>query len=112
MIVGVAGSAVSTMALGTRRGRSRGRLVNLALAGTFVCIVAGLALAVVLPDRGLAEPLILGLPMRAAAVIYLVGVAPLFVLPLVYAATFGSFTLSEDAIERVRAASARRPGDE
>lgn len=111
MVLGVAGTAVCTMAMGTRRGRSRGRLVNVALAGTFICIVAGLALGILLPDRGSAEVLLLGLPLRAAAVIYLVGVGPLFVLPLVYAVTFESFTLDSNAIERIRAASAQRSRD-
>lgn len=111
MALGVAGSAVCTMAIGTRRGRARGRVVNVALVGTFLCVVTGLALGILLPDRGSAETLVLGLPVRAAAVIYLVGIAPLFVLPLVYAASFESFTLNEHGIERVREAGAKRSVD-
>jgi hypothetical protein len=44
----------------------------------------------------------LGLPARAAVVIYGVGLLPIIVLPVAYAMTFETLTLSADDVERVR----------
>ncbi|HEX9249550.1 MAG TPA: hypothetical protein VF856_08620, partial [Gemmatimonadaceae bacterium] len=44
----------------------------------------------------------LGLPARAAIVIYGVGLLPIVVLPIAYALTFESQTLSAEDVERVR----------
>ncbi|HEX9084509.1 MAG TPA: hypothetical protein VF836_07205, partial [Gemmatimonadaceae bacterium] len=45
----------------------------------------------------------LGLPVRAAIVIYGVGLLPIIVLPIAYALTFETQTLSAEDVERVRA---------
>jgi hypothetical protein len=45
----------------------------------------------------------LGLPARAAVVIYGIGLLPIVVLPVAYALTFDTQTLSADDVERVRA---------
>jgi hypothetical protein len=45
----------------------------------------------------------LGLPARAAIIIYGIGLVPTIVLPVAYALTFESQTLSADDIEQVRA---------
>ena len=44
----------------------------------------------------------LGLPARAAIVIYGIGLLPIVVLPVAYALTFESQTLTAEDIERVR----------
>jgi hypothetical protein len=49
---------------------------------------------------------VLGLPRRAAIVLYGIGLLPLFVLPVAYALTFDEMTLSEEDLERVRRAAA------
>lgn len=71
---------------------------------TVVIVVGGLLLAWVLPGEN--EPLWLGLPRRAAIVLYGVGLLPMFALPVSYALTFDTVTLRPDDIGRVRAARA------
>ncbi|HZE09938.1 MAG TPA: hypothetical protein VE110_14405, partial [Gemmatimonadaceae bacterium] len=44
----------------------------------------------------------LGLPIRAALVIYGIGLLPIVVLPVAYALTFESQTLTAQDVERVR----------
>jgi hypothetical protein len=65
------------------------------------------ALALALPEGPgggtVGEPLLLGLPRRAAVVVYGVGLLPVFVLPIVYALTFDAQTLRAEDLERVRA---------
>jgi len=104
MVAGVAGISVSTIALGAHRHGRRNPIVTVALLATGVSLVAGFSLALLLPDAGPAEAVVLGFPVRASSVIYLVGVLPLFVLPLVYAWTFDELTLGDEDIERVRRA--------
>jgi hypothetical protein len=103
MIAGVTGNAVGIMALGVYREDRRQRVVGIALLLVATSVVTALSLALLLPDRGVDEPLVLGLPQRAAAVIYLAGVAPLLILPLVYAWTFDQVTLSDDDLRALRA---------
>jgi len=103
MVLGLATMVVSLMTLGVlRKGRGVGRLA-LPLAFTFVVIVAGFGAALLLPAEGGGARLLLGLPLRAALVLYGVGLLPMLVLPLAYALTFDAMTLSEDDLARVRA---------
>lgn len=100
-------SMLATMVLGAaRRGKPNGGLGGLALplVVTFVLIAGGFSLALALPSAG--EPLVLGLPRRAAIVLYGIGLLPLFVLPVAYALTFDEMTLSEEDLKRVRRAAA------
>jgi hypothetical protein len=102
MVLGLATMVVSLMALGAvRRGGGLGRL-RLPLAFTFLVIVAGFAAALLLPDEGAAARLLLGLPVRAALVLYGVGLLPLVVLPLAYALTFDDLTLREEDLAKVQ----------
>ena len=55
-------------------------------------------------DAGAGAPLYLGLPLRAAIVIYGIGLFPIVVLPIAYALTFGEQTLNAADLERVRQA--------
>ena len=108
MIAGLALLCPGCIALGTRHRARHSTLLNVTLVLTAVAIVAGFGLAVILPaNESASSALVLGFPIRAASVLYIVGVAPLFVLPAVYAITFDTLTLTEDDIARVRAA--RRP---
>jgi hypothetical protein len=72
---------------------------------TITIVVAGLLLAWGLPAES--EPLWLGLPRRAAIVLYGVGLLPMFVLPVAYALTFDRVTLRPEDIVAVRAARAK-----
>lgn len=108
---GVTGALVATLALGAmRRDRGLGKL-----AWPFVIVTlllgAGFAAVFALPELGAAEPLLLGLPRRAAIVLYGIGLLPTLVLPVAYALTFEEQTLRPEDLERVlataRAARAR-----
>ena len=105
LATGVPLALVGTMVLGAaRHGRLPARLaVAFALVG--LVLAGGFALALALPaNLGAAEPLLLGLPLRAAIVIYGVGVLPVFVLPAAYALTFDAQTLRPEDLARVQAA--------
>ena len=103
---GTTGVLLATIALGaTRRDRGLGRLVLpfalmvLILGGGFLAVFA-------LPaDLGAAEPLLLGLPRRAALVLYVIGLLPILVFPVAYALTFADQTLRPEDLERVLAAA-------
>ena len=109
---GVTGALLATLALGAmRRDRGLGRLV-----GPFALMTgmlgAGFVAVFVLPDAQAAEPLLLGLPRRAAIVLYGIGLLPTLVLPVAYALTFEDQTLRPEDLARVleaaRAARATR----
>jgi hypothetical protein len=76
--------------------------LRLPLAFTFVVIVGGFAAALLLPAEAAGARLVLGLPLRAAVVLYGVGLCPLLVLPLTYALTFDELTLRDEDLARVR----------
>jgi hypothetical protein len=109
LATGVPLALVGAMVLGaTRAGRLPLRL-GLAFALVGLMLAGGFILALALPgDLGAAEPLIFGLPRRAAIIIYGVGVLPVFVLPAAYALTFDEQTLRAEDLERVLAIGAAR----
>jgi hypothetical protein len=85
----------------------------------FVVLASGFCLALGLPiTEARGATLLLGLPIRAAIVIYGIGLLPIVVLPVAYALTFDTQTLSESDIARVRemaertGARSREPGEE
>ena len=113
LAVGTNGALMSLMALGaTRRGRLAPSL-RLAFVGMFVVCAGAFALALGLPaNEGALGPLLLGLPLRTAIVLYGVGVVPIVILPFAYALTFDAETLSDDDLATVRAAhDALKRGD-
>jgi hypothetical protein len=98
----------ATMILGAvRETRTLGRL-TLPFLLVFVLVAGGFVVALLLPVEGADAALFLGLPARAAVILYGVGLLPLFMLPMVYALTFDTLTLTDEDIARVRAA--RLPG--
>jgi hypothetical protein len=108
MAVAVPVCMVATMTLGAVRGsRGLGGLGwPILLLFVLMCTLVGgsFLLALQLPPDTVAGPYWLGLPRRAAVVVYGVGILPLFVLPLAYAFTFDALTLSDADLARVRAA--------
>lgn len=86
----------------SKRGRI-GKATGWSIAIVFLVVTVGFLLALVLPPEDAHSRLWLGLPLRAAIVLYGIGVLPLLVFPLVYAFTFASQTLSNSDIEKVRA---------
>jgi hypothetical protein len=104
LAVAVPAALFATMILGAvRPGRGLGWLAVPFLL-VFLLVAGGFVVALSLPPDGAEAALVFGLPRRAAVILYGVGFLPLFMLPLVYAATFESLTLSEADIARVRAA--------
>jgi hypothetical protein len=107
LAIGANGVIISLMAIGAVRRDTLPRSLAWTFVGLFVlcagCFVAALALPAA---EGANGPLLLGLPLRTAIVLYGIGVVPIFVLPLAYALTFESSTLSQGDLDRVRAASA------
>lgn len=104
-IVGLALMMTAMMVLGAARsGRPMG-LLWLAFGFTFVVLVGGFGIALVLPLPTAESTLWLGLPAGAAVVLYGVGLLPLAVLPLAYALTFDDSSLSEDSLTRLRKAA-------
>jgi hypothetical protein len=117
MAVAVPVCLIATMTLGAVRGaRTRGGLGwPILLLFVLVCTLVGggFLLALLLPPDTVAGPYWLGLPRRAAVVVYGVGILPLFILPLAYAFTFDVLTLSDADLARVRAArGSHAPADD
>jgi hypothetical protein len=120
MALGIPAALVAVMVLGAARG---GRVGRLAIPFAFSALVlgGGFALALALPAaEAPGAALYLGLPLRAAVVLYGIGLFPIVVLPIAYALTFSEQTLNAEDLERVRlagqewarsrAASPRPPG--
>lgn len=105
MVIGIALICTGAMALGAARpGRRLGAMVW-ALAFVFAVLVGCFGFALAMPaTEAPGTPLLLGLPVRAAVVIYGIGWLPAVVLPVVYARTFRLLTLDESDIERIREA--------
>jgi prepilin signal peptidase PulO-like enzyme (type II secretory pathway) len=91
------------MALGAARGRNGIGKLRIPLAFVLVVLTAGFCLALGLPaNEGPQSILWIGLPARAAIVIYGIGLLPIVVLPIAYALTFDTQTLNQSDIDRVR----------
>jgi len=100
MAAGASGLVSSTIALGALRHRNDRRLAPL-LWGTFIVLFGSFATALLLPaSEHPGAPMVLGFPIRAAIVLYGVGVIPLLVLPLAYAWTFDESRLDPDRVRR------------
>jgi hypothetical protein len=91
------------MILGAARGDRGVRPLKIPFAFVILMLVIGFGAALALPaTEGPLSRLWLGLPARAAIVIYGVGLLPIFVLPIAYALTFETQTLTAEDVERVR----------
>lgn len=113
MALGVAVMMVAAMLLGAARPGVRLGGLWAVFALTFALIAGCFAAALLLPPDTAASALVLGLPRRAAILLYGVGLLPIFLLPVAYAVTFDRVTLSEADLARVRErAAALRVGGE
>src|SRR5688500_3029631 len=103
LALGIPGALGGIMVLGAAR--ERGGVGRLAIPFAFVIgtLTAGFCLALGLPaNEGPGSTLWLGLPARAALIIYGIGLMPVVVLPVAYALTFETQTLSAEDVEQVR----------
>jgi hypothetical protein len=108
LAIGIPAALGGIMVLGASRGRKGIGSLKLPFLFVFVVLASGFCLALGLPAAEAAGArLLLGLPVRAAIVIYGIGLLPIVVLPVAYAITFDTQTLSEDDIAQVREMAAK-----
>lgn len=102
VVGGTALSLAAAMALGAGGGsRSAGLLPVFAFV--FLVVGGGFALLLFLPPADPAEPtLLLGLPLRAALLLYGIGLVPVLVVPLAYARSFDRLSPDDEEMERIR----------
>jgi hypothetical protein len=103
LALGIPISLGAIMILGAARGQKGIGPLKLPFLFVVAVLAIGFCAALALPatESPLAK-LWLGLPARAAVVIYGVGLLPIVVLPVAYALTFDTQTLSAEDVERVR----------
>src|SRR6202521_1443377 len=103
LALGIPVALGAIMILGAARGRRGIGPLKIPFAFVVLVLVIGFGAALALPaTEGPLSTLWLGLPARAAIVIYGVGLLPIVVLPIAYALTFETQTLSAEDVERVR----------
>lgn len=108
LAIGANGVMMTLMAIGAMRRDTIPRSLAYTFALLFALCAGAFVAALLLPaNEGAGGPLLLGLPLRTAIVVYAVGVVPIFVLPFAYALTFDSSTLDDGDLARVREAFAR-----
>ncbi|HEY6090193.1 MAG TPA: hypothetical protein VD771_10445 [Gemmatimonadaceae bacterium] len=103
LALGIPAALGAIMILGAARGRNGIGPLKYPFAFVVGVLAIGFCAALALPvTEGPLSRLWLGLPARAAIVIYAIGLLPIIVLPVAYALTFEAQTLSADDVERVR----------
>lgn len=103
LALGIPAALGAIMILGAARGDRGVGPLKIPFVFVVIMLVIGFGAALALPaTEGPLSRLWLGLPARAAIVIYGVGLLPIFVLPIAYALTFETQTLNAEDVERVR----------
>ncbi len=101
--VGIPIALGGIMILGAARGRMGIGRLKYPFAFVVAVLAIGFCAALALPaTESPLSRLWLGLPARAAIVIYGIGLLPIIVLPVAYALTFETQTLNAADVERVR----------
>jgi hypothetical protein len=103
LALGIPSAVGAIMILGAARSNRGIGPLKLPFLFTVAILAVGFCAALALPpDETATSHLWLGLPIRAAIIIYGVGLLPIVVLPIAYAVTFEAQTLSAEDVERVR----------
>lgn len=103
LAIGIPVALGAIMILGAARGRSGVGPLKFPFAFVVAVLIIGFGAALALPaTEGPLSKLWLGLPARAAIVIYGIGLLPIIVLPVAYALTFETQTLNAEDVEQVR----------
>lgn len=103
LALGIPISLGAIMILGAARGRLGIGPLKYPFAFVVAMLVIGFGAALALPATESAlSRLWLGLPARAAIVIYGIGLLPIIILPVAYALTFETQTLNAEDVARVR----------
>ena len=109
LALGIPVALGAIMILGAVRGAGGIGRLKIPFALVILILMMGFVAALALPaTENPLSRLWLGLPVRAAIVIYGVGLLPIIVLPIAYAMTFETLTLSAEDIERVRESTRHR----
>jgi len=104
LAMGIPVSIGAIMILGATRGRRGIGPLKIPFIFVVVTLALGFGAALFLPASESADSTLwLGLPARAAIVIYGIGLFPIILLPVAYAVTFESQTLTVEDLEQVRA---------
>lgn len=102
LAMGIPLSIGGIILLGAARGRKGVGSLWMPIAFVILTLAVGFGLALGLPaNESATSALFLGLPARAAIIIYGIGIFPAIVLPVAYAMTFKTQTLSDEDVERV-----------
>jgi hypothetical protein len=103
LALGIPVALGAIMILGAARGPMGIGPLKYPFAFVVAVLAIGFCAALALPaTESPLSRLWLGLPARAAIVIYVVGLLPIIVLPVAYALTFEAQTLNAEDVERVR----------
>jgi hypothetical protein len=103
LALGIPVALGAIMILGAARGRAGVGQLKYPFAFVVVVLAIGFCAALALPaTESPLSRLWLGLPARAAIVIYGIGLLPIIVLPVAYALTFETQTLNAEDVARVR----------
>ncbi|MGI8545825.1 MAG: hypothetical protein ACR2M1_00595 [Gemmatimonadaceae bacterium] len=103
LALGIPAALGGIMLLGASRGRGGVGRLAWPFAFVILTLAVGFSIALALPaNESASSNLWLGLPLRAAVVLYGVGLLPIIVLPVAYALTFDTQTLTAADVERVR----------
>jgi hypothetical protein len=107
LAIGTCGAIMSMMALGSiRRGRIAPSL-RWVFAGMFLWCAGCFCVALALPaDESAGGRLLFSFPLRSTVVLLGVAIVPILVFPMAWALTFDSSMLSEDDLNKLRAAQA------
>jgi len=104
LALGIPVTLGAIMILGAARGSRGIGPLKYPIAFVVAMLAIGFCAALALPaTESPLNKLWLGLPARAAIVIYGIGLLPIIVLPVAYALTFETQTLSAEDLEKVRA---------
>jgi hypothetical protein len=104
LALGIPASVGAIMILGAARGRRGIGALRIPFIFVIATLAIGFCAALAMPaTESVASRLWFGLPARAAVIIYVIGLLPIVVLPVAYAVTFRTQTLTADDVARVRA---------
>jgi hypothetical protein len=106
-VVGISATMAGTLVIGALRGDTLSGPARLAAIVLLVVPLVAFAAALLLPAETAIDPLLLGLPRRAAIVLIGVGILPVLVLPLAYARDTSTTSLSTEGLAALRAEAER-----
>jgi hypothetical protein len=103
LALGIPQALGAIMILGAARGRAGIGPLKYPFAFVVAVLAIGFCAALALPaTESFLSRLWLGLPARAAIIIYGIGLLPIIILPVAYALTFETQTLNAEDVARVR----------